>query len=521
MRPWQAFDSEKFERWQPQLLALLNEPRLRRWARARMGLNEHQVGREDEILSISPHCFIVPAPGLNTYRATFMPQPALQKSLYRAFRPAFWAMHGYDLLLPDRCSERWVQSLIRPIRPVFEGFGLSTLTAYPQAGGGGGNTTCDGLVAQFYSGGAGQTFATICAAAGSSADPSAGGYPNLSLDADTVSSRFTGLSRIIFNFDTSVIIAGASVSSVTLSLYSAGGDNGLGGTLQCIIVSASPASKNTVVNADFSTLGGVAFGTYYASYYGQYNDIALNTAGCANIVRGGISSFGARLWQDFNNSFDGLWVSGAHNRFFWSTADTGSNAPKLVVIYSAPTPKAISVAAAGSVSILAPRILRRELTTSGTGTADVGPFRILLTLIVTAATGTVSIITGTAFNMLISVAATGTAALSKAVAKVIAESSAGSAALSRTVGRVLAFSATGSVVYSRLVSLTRAFTATGSVTLNRLRRLLKAITATATGSALLMNASVIAKTIAVAASGTASVIASKVRSLITWPRAKW
>src|SRR4051812_46804014 len=111
-RPWLGLTAEHFDRWQPRLLDLLNEPRLRQWARKRMGLHPH-VRSDEEILALSPHHVVVPVygrqyRGADARKGMFFSQPAIQRSLYRAFAPVLWAMHGWDWLLPDRMSERWV-----------------------------------------------------------------------------------------------------------------------------------------------------------------------------------------------------------------------------------------------------------------------------------------------------------------------------------------------------------------------------------------------------------------------------
>ena len=92
-----ALDEEKFDRWQPNLLALLNEPKLKRFARWRMGLR-NRAALDEEIIAIDPHHITVPL-GVNQFRSSFSSQPAIQKGLYHGFKPVFWGMHAYDWLL--------------------------------------------------------------------------------------------------------------------------------------------------------------------------------------------------------------------------------------------------------------------------------------------------------------------------------------------------------------------------------------------------------------------------------------
>ena len=87
-----ALDEEKFDRWQPNLLALLNEPKLKRFARWRMGLS-NRAALDEEIIAIDPHHITVPL-GVNQFRSSFSSQPAIQKGLYHGFKPVFKQTSG-------------------------------------------------------------------------------------------------------------------------------------------------------------------------------------------------------------------------------------------------------------------------------------------------------------------------------------------------------------------------------------------------------------------------------------------
>lgn len=329
--PWAALDTGKFERWQENLLALLNEPKLRRWARWRMGLHAGQVGRREDVIAISPHRFLVSVRG--GYRATFMPQPALQLSLYRAFWPAFWAMHAYDWLLPDRRSERWVQSLIRPMRPAFEGFGLATLTAYSQAGGGGSNVTCDSPLSHY---GVDESFALVHNGTGGSlwAAPT---YTTaiVELVASATSGQFQTIQRVIGTFNTSAIGSNSIISAVLSVWGSSAPTYQLGGNMDLHVVAAAPANPANIAGGDFTNVGSVDFGSTARTAFSTsgYNDVALNASGVANINKTGVTGFGWVLGDDLNGSFTGSWVSADQNSLAFYQADNGSNAPKLVVTY--------------------------------------------------------------------------------------------------------------------------------------------------------------------------------------------
>ena len=333
--PWMALDEEKFERWQQNLLALLNDPKLARFARWRMGLGAH-MERGEEILSISPHQITVPAPG--GLRTAFMPQPAMQKGLYRGFRPAFWGMHAYDWLLPDRVSQRWVQSLIRPLRPAFEGFGLATLTAYPQTGGGGGNVTCDGY-AQYYNASS-VTFAALRGEAGTGSSTIGTDIIALLSSGTANANQFTQLVRGFASFDTSSLTSSATISAATLSLYGEVVGSELG-TTALDIVQSTQAAANTLANSDFSNVGATVFGSIaYASFAtGSYNSIGLNPSGMAAISKTGVTKLALLLDWDATGTFGGTWAgASANTRIYSYSADEGAGyAPKLVVTYTVPT----------------------------------------------------------------------------------------------------------------------------------------------------------------------------------------
>ena len=331
--PWMALDAERFERWQPNLLALLNEPKLARFARGRMGLGAH-VERGEEILSISPHQITMPV--RSGLRAVFMPQPAMQRSLYRAWRPIFWGMHAYDWMLPDRVSQRWVQSLIRPLRPAFEGFGLATLTAYSQAGYGGSNVTCDGYT--YWSGG-NVSFSTLVSNAGTTSYP---GVATLDvwLACGSTTNNFIRLDRAFASFDTSSLGSTAIISDGTVSLYSANAATVNLGAMSLTAVGSTQANANTCVAADHSQVGSTSFGSISSGLWGSsgYQSIAFNAQGIAAISKTGLTKLAFRIEWDRSGSFGGTWFNSQSNVFFFYGADQGSGyAPRLAVTYTLPT----------------------------------------------------------------------------------------------------------------------------------------------------------------------------------------
>lgn len=204
-------------------------------------------------------------------------------------------------------------------------------TFYPVAGA---NSPVDGRVER---GIVDETFSTIRNAATGAAQvaESSVGAPEITSSATT--DQFRQLNRTIYTFDTSSIPTSATIISATLSLYGTDKNNSLGGSPEIDIVGATPASTDTLVGSDYAQLGSTVFAskTYADWSTSSYNDFTLNASGLANITKGGISKFGARVNWDTDDSFGGVWASLADVRFNHYMADqTGTdNDPKLVVEY--------------------------------------------------------------------------------------------------------------------------------------------------------------------------------------------
>lgn len=131
-----AFNSGWFEQHQQKLLWLVNHPLLSYWFRwvLRINGNRSAVGRQ-KITRINPEAIFWLLPN-GTHKAELRTHPKFGKRLYHAFKPLWWSLHFLDWLFIDR----WI--------PEYS-FGFDSLTAYPQAGSGGGNTTVDGVVYTF------------------------------------------------------------------------------------------------------------------------------------------------------------------------------------------------------------------------------------------------------------------------------------------------------------------------------------------------------------------------------------
>lgn len=312
--PWLAFDEAWFRRHQSRLLRVLNGP-LRIWGRRIMAISPAECPVETDLLSIGPNRYTV-AGGPGRLRTTFRTHPKYGKRVYRAFRPLWWAMHGWDWALADR----FVPEL---------SFGFATLTVYPDPHPE--VTSVDGWVGHQS---AFASFATLHGGSGNQSDDSSA-TALAHLMAASSGGYFYQLYRLIFLFDTSVL-AGTSVTAATLSLACQQKNQGLGQT-PLHIVSSAPASNTALATGDYDSLAATSFAniTWSSIAIDAYNNFALNASGIANVNSSGISKFGARLGWDIGGAFGGAWQANQATNFYIYTADNTGTAydPKLTVEY--------------------------------------------------------------------------------------------------------------------------------------------------------------------------------------------
>lgn len=205
--------------------------------------------------------------------------------------------------------------------------GGSVLVAYPDA-----NPETSTFDAYVGRGSVDETFATIRAGAGNIRNDSASTQNVGFLWASTTSNRFQNLRRGIFLFDTSSISSGATINSVTLSLYGSYKDNSIGST-DLVVVNCTTASNTSVNNSDFANVGSTEYGSIA---YGDFDAAGWNviTLSTSAVVKAGITKLATRLRWDLANSFSGTWSSNVSTVFQVYNADNGSNKPTLTVNYT-------------------------------------------------------------------------------------------------------------------------------------------------------------------------------------------
>lgn len=211
---------------------------------------------------------------------------------------------------------------------------MTTTIVYPDAGTGG--TTVDGHVRRSS---VDQTFSAIRTGAGVAHSDTSANENCAQLTATSTTDVYSVLRRAIITADTSAVPSGDTVSSFTLSLYGSGKSNGLGDA-DLDVVTATPASNNDLVNADYlytnfgtSALGSVAYSSFSTA---GYNDIACDVSVVAKGI-GAITKLGLRLSWDTDNSAP-TWSTGAvtsYQIYFADQAGT-TNDPKLTIEHSTP-----------------------------------------------------------------------------------------------------------------------------------------------------------------------------------------
>ena len=314
-----AFNDDWFGKHQKKLLWMLNHP-LTSWLFRRiLRINGHKssVGK-NKIAKVSPNAIYWINSDCDRV-AEIRSHPKYGKRIYHAFKYVWWLMHFADWLVLDR----WV--------PEYS-FGFDTLTAYPQAGAGGGNITVDGTIYTFLRG-TWDEARTATSGDGVAASPDTVG----SIYVGSFSGSY-GCNRFFATMDTSSLGAGSTISSATFDLYITY-FNGPAGAANINLLASTQASNNNLVAADYDNFGTTIFAqrAYDATTTGSYRSWTLNSSGLAAINKTGISKFALR-----DNDYDTGGTDPGANEYeinFYTADRTGtSEDPKLVVTYTTSNP---------------------------------------------------------------------------------------------------------------------------------------------------------------------------------------
>lgn len=372
-----AFNKDWFQGHQATLLWLLNNRWTKRWARWILRIRKFDCSINDKILNLAPNSFTFnkhkkivrvlikrdgsfqiinhtnPISRRKLIRAGFIDEryerlefqstdfrthPKYAKRIYFAFKYVWWAMHAWDMLVANQWIPEW-------------NFGFDTLTVYPTDGTGG--TTGDQTA--YLNPTPDDTFANIRANAFNGMEGESTGYVKLA--SYLTSAKWNLLGRFGATFDTSSIGAGATISTVVLSLYSIAKTEGVG-TPSIDIASWSPTVNYNFAATDFNIAycGSVSFGNlaYADISLTSYNAVSLDANGIANINKIGISKFIWRIHWDLANDTTGLtWANSQQSGFSFKTSNyAGTDQdPKLVVTYTVVTTVDVTVSAKARIKI--------------------------------------------------------------------------------------------------------------------------------------------------------------------------
>ncbi len=225
-----------------------------------------------------------------------------------------------------------------------------TLTVYPEAGTGGDNNTCDGVVT--YQGDGTNTFSYLVSGPGDRHNDTDDYFSVHVISHGTGSGDWFRIGRAIVTLDTSALTSDATISAATFSLYpySTNKTDNTGWKTDINIYSSNPASNNELVDGDYDSLGTTAYSTaidYDDWGTGAYENFSFNSTGKSAISKTGITKLGARSAKyDVANSSPSL-GSGSDNYtsiYSYPADEAGtSKDPKLVITYTLPTTRRIII----------------------------------------------------------------------------------------------------------------------------------------------------------------------------------
>lgn len=206
----------------------------------------------------------------------------------------------------------------------------------------------------------GVAWSTLRAAAGTgSLDNDPAGRAMYIMGNSVFANYWYGMRRGIVVFDTSLVPAGAIITSATLSVYGYLKGDDLVIAPDINVYSASPASDTALASGDFDSIGSVALCDTPITYAGfstaGYNAFALNAAGLAAIDPSGATAIGFRNANyDVANVEPAKTAVGTKTSYlqFYGVEQGAAFAPKLVVTFVVGDgPPTVSTSAAGGPNL--------------------------------------------------------------------------------------------------------------------------------------------------------------------------
>ena len=312
-----VFDKYWFSKHESKLLWLANS-----WA-GKYIFRFKKMGHSlsNKIVKITPNSvgeFVDFKDGKATIKEHFFSRNEYARKLYFALLPMWYTMHTWDM----------VANLFN--QPQLN-FGFDSLTVNP--GSIGSNNPVDGYVRESTSN---QAWADLVDATGNQVKYTGSTEEMIAVACDSINNRYNRVQRSIYLFDTSALTSGATISSAVISFYVVWKNDNFSAAPNMNVYSSNPASTNSLIAADFSTLADTALSTAiaYASLASSYNDFTLNSTGRSNISKTSISKFGARnASYDVANSAP-TWQGNGFASVTSYFSNNATNKPKLVVTYT-------------------------------------------------------------------------------------------------------------------------------------------------------------------------------------------
>jgi hypothetical protein len=319
---WQVFDKGWFNRNQPRLLSWINGS----WLKRKLARYALRIDIKEDLAEISSSYYTIDLPN-GEKQSTFRTHDKYSKRVYYSLLPIWWMLHFIDWVFMDRFAPQY-------------SFGFATLTAYPEAGSGGGNTTCDGWLNVDVSGFP-QSWSVCRDSINATGVSKTDSFSFIALvSSANAGNVYIGIARGSFTFDTSSLPDSTTISAVDFKPYIQAKNNTFAaGDSSLDIVSTSPATDNDIAAVDYYYFGTTSYSNLaYASINtGARNTFSFNATGISAVSKTGVTKIGTRLGCDRSNT-EPTWGSSKtmdYSSYFADNTGTTED-PELVVTYSDP-----------------------------------------------------------------------------------------------------------------------------------------------------------------------------------------
>jgi PKD repeat protein len=201
----------------------------------------------------------------------------------------------------------------------------ATVETYYTSGTSDGYTTRTGVNQTFYAlrDGAGTNKDATSAAAGAT------------LTSAALTDTYTGITRLHYLFNSSLLPDGAIIDGAVLSVYRVTPLTSLG-DLNYSVTGVTPGTAGVVNTGDYQLVANTRFSTDVKATSNSWSNFTLNSDGLAAISKTGWSNFSIRMANDIDNSTTGItWVSPTtiYSRMSTNLSEAAANKPSLIITY--------------------------------------------------------------------------------------------------------------------------------------------------------------------------------------------